>query len=147
VGWWSTSDEEKEYIGDDSADVVTAMLIKLGAIQKNRQAPVTLQCLLDCLAIALKAREDSGRYNFNRLTARLSNGLEVASNSSHSERQAIIDAVKDGLAEIDIAYRDEFERSPTLREIVDSFSFVLGYQPSRFLSDLEGVEVLVIRAD
>jgi hypothetical protein len=147
MGWWSISDKEKEYIGDDSADAVTTMLIKLSTMRKNRQAQPTLQSLLDYLATALRSKEFSGRYKFNQLTARLSNGLELASNRRHRERQAMIGVVKDGLAEIDIAYQDEFERSPTLREIVDSFSFVLGYQPSRFLSEVEGIEVQEIRAD
>lgn len=148
MGWWHTGENEDELIGDEPADAVTSMLAKLTSMRKAKtQPPPTLQQLLDCLAAALKSTESPRLHDFHGLKARLSDGDELESKANNSEDHHMIDAIKDGIIEIDEIYREAFERSPTLREIVDNFAFVLGYKPTRFLTGLEQAEVEDFRAE
>lgn len=146
MGWWGTG--ENESIGDEPADAVTVLLAKLASLRKKKQQPPPdLQELLDCLAAALRSTGIAHPYDFHGLRARLSNGVELVSNIDCNEGRAMIDALRDALIEIDEIYHEAFERSPTLREIVDNFAFVLGYQPNRYLSGLEHLEIEDIFAD
>jgi hypothetical protein len=146
MGWWGTGEKGDESIGDEPADVVTALLAKLPSLRANKR-PLDLQELLDCLAAALRSKDGGNSDDFRALKARLSNGVELVSNIDCHEARVVIDAVMDALIEIDQIYHEAFQRSPTLREIVDNFAFVLGHEPSQLLSGLEHVEIEYIRAD
>jgi hypothetical protein len=146
MGWWGTGEKGEERIGDEPADAVTVLLAKLPSLRTKKHQPLPhLQELLDCLASALRSKGIGHPDGFHGLRARLSNGVELVSNSGCNEGRAVIDAVKDTLVEIDQIYHEAFERSPTLREIVDNFAFVLGHVPSRYLSGVEQLEITDIR--
>jgi hypothetical protein len=124
MSWWSAGAEGEE-IGDDSADAVSQMLAGL--------ASPTLQQVLDSLADALRAQG----FDFPRLVAALESGRKVVSSAGGPPDPARTAAVGKGLDEVIRIYRESQNKSPSLREVLENFVFVLGYKPSRFLSGID----------
>jgi len=132
MGWWSAGGEAHEVVGDDSADAVARMLAGM--------PEPGMQEFLNALAAALQA---TGAYSFHRLRARLSNGREMESGPEADAE--LVRLACQGVDSVIEVYRDQLDRPPTLREVLENSVFILGYQPDRYLSGMEGIEVKDLR--
>jgi hypothetical protein len=130
MGWWSAGGRQDEVLGDDSADAVNALLANLG------RPP--LQDLLDTITALLKSKRE---FALKKLTARLSDGRTMESSEDATANPHLVEGVLRGVDSIIAIYRDDLERPPTLREVLQNFVFVLGYKPERYLSGMEGLTV------
>ena len=75
------------------------------------------------------------------MAAKLSNGSVVTSDARKAKDRIVADAIRRALTDIHESYEQAFERAPTLGEVLDSFHFVIGADPSAYLSDLRGVTI------
>jgi hypothetical protein len=141
MGWWPAG-RKGESIGDEPADIVASLFAKI-ADESMRSDPstLTLAQLMSYLERAVKQKNSSFHYKIRHLTARLSDGSVVTSDARKAKDRTIFDAIRRALADIHESYEQAFERAPTLGEILDSFHFVIGADPSAYLSDLRGVTI------
>jgi hypothetical protein len=135
MSWWETG-KEKLVIGDVPADKVTGGLKKIAAARrKGGQAEPTLPQLLSTLGRVLER---------DKLVAKTSRGTVVGSGPNDPELEA-------GLREIvraaEEAYQDELKRAPKIEEVLANFLFVLGFEPERYLSKLDGATIEDIAAE
>jgi hypothetical protein len=129
MSWWDVG-KEKLTIGDVPADKITAGLKKIA----TTHGKPTLPQLLSTLGYVLK----------RKLIAHTSPGT-VAADGSHDpglERELgkIVDAIIK-------PYSDELKREPRTEEILACFTFVLGFEPERYLSNLDGSTIEGIVAE
>jgi hypothetical protein len=129
MSWWSAGGKEGEVIGDEPADAVSGMLSGLGA--------PAVEEMVKALASALKSKPG---FETARIVFKLSTGARVESGGEGAD-PAMTKAISKGLDSVIESYRSGLNRPPSLREVLENFAFVLGYQPSRFLSGMENIEV------
>ncbi len=142
MGWWGIGGENDELIGDDSADAVAK---GMATLKENRRAmgekPLSAQEFVDSLATALT----SGHHFVSHgIRARLSDGRSIE--SSGSPIKDVDAGMRHILESISAVYDDAFHREPTLREVLESFVFVLGHMPERYLSGMERISIQEIVA-
>ncbi len=127
MSWWSVGDGTDQVVGDDSADAAKKALRELGM--------PTPEQMLNALAGAVNAG----------LTLRRADGETIDSDQAAADA-AMTEKLRAGVDSITEAYQRAFERNPSLKEVVQSFVFVLGHKPERFLS-IEGAGVDDITSD
>lgn len=127
MSWWDTS--RGRVLGDGPADVFRAALRDFA----ERRKP-TLPELLAALGEAL------GRPG---LAASRENGPAVLAAEGPADPDLVV-ALRQAFEKIGEEYRTYLDREPALEEILETVDFILGYQPERFLSDVEGMEILEI---
>ncbi len=129
MSWWSAGGTEGEVIGDEPADAVSGMLSGLAA-------PVVEE-LVKALASALKSIPG---FEAGKIVFQLSTGARVESRGEGAD-PAMTNAISKGLDSVIESYQSGLNRPPSLREVLENFAFILGYNPSRFLSGMENTEV------
>ena len=129
MGWWNVGNQG-EVIGDDSADTVTDIL-------EESASGFDLPKFLDTLAAALKR----AGFAFSRLRAKTTQD-EVTSSAD-----AMPTPFDEGLEQLFQVYQNDFERPPSLVEILESFAFVLRHRPDRFLDGMDGRSLKSITAE
>jgi hypothetical protein len=140
MSWWETG-KERLTIGDVPADKVTDGLKGIAAARKqDGKAEPTLQELLSSLGHVLRQIDPQ----LPPIVAKTSSGA-VAEASTRDAKlaedlTAIVGAVTD-------AYVDELKRKPKAKEVLACFEFVLGFEPERYLSNLDGSTIEEIEAE
>ena len=119
MSWWDVGKEQLT-IGDVPADRIGRGLKRIAA-QEKPGLPRLLSGLGRVLDRKLVAHTPRGSV--------AANGLEDP--ALERELRNTVDSVIE-------AYRDELKREPTTEEILACFAFVLGFEPERYLSQLDG---------
>lgn len=133
MSWWDTP--EGYVLGDAPADIVQTALTDLAARRGQEGKPrPTLAELLAAVGSALGAPG---------LVARLEDRPDVAA-AGEPPPDDLAAALATALDGIGKEYRASLNREPAQEEILETFLFILGYRPERYLSDMEGVEILAI---
>jgi hypothetical protein len=120
MSWWDVGKEQLT-IGDVPADRVGDGLKRIAAAQGKPGLPRFLSGL--------------GRVLDRKLVARTPAG-DVAADGS--DDPALERECGSTIASVREAYRDELKREPSIDEILACFAFVLGFEPERYLSQLDG---------
>lgn len=138
MSWW---DIGEDVIGDTPADIMTRTLVEISRAREQRsRAKPTLQEMLDGFAAALREMDDGRRYTFRELVALQRSGPAVAASGDGANDQ-LISALRQAFDEIETEYQQRFERKPRLSEFLHTLSFVIGHEPERFFSGVQGMEV------
>ena len=138
MSWW---DIGEDVIGDTPADIMTRTLVEISRAREQRsRAKPTLQEMLDGFAAALREMDDGRRYTFRELVALQRSGPAVAASGDGANDQ-LISALRQASDEIETEYQQRFERKPRLSEFLHTLSFVIGHEPERFFSGVQGMEV------
>lgn len=131
MSWWETGSKRLK-IGDVPADKIGEGLKRLAAKKQQKQAAApTLPQMIAALEHALKGKGGG------RIVARTSAGIVSAGDDDPdvtSEVGEIVTAVAN-------SYLLELERDASTAEILACFDFVLGNEPARYLSGMDGQEI------
>jgi hypothetical protein len=146
MSWWETGDGN--VIGDHPADLAGGALEALATARAAGAVPKsTLPEFLDALAASLRssppgAIDVGNRFPFRRVIAVTQNGARVHGvGATLAAADPTVAALTLVIGEIARGYQDVWGRSPRLAELLEIFLFVLGYQPDRYLSGAEGLEL------
>jgi hypothetical protein len=120
MSWWDVGKEQLT-IGDVPADRIGAGLKRIAAAHGKPGLPRLLSSL--------------GRVLDTKLVARTPRGLVAADGSDDAALQR---EFRNTVASVTEAYREELKREPSIEEILACFAFVLGFEPERYLSQLDG---------
>jgi hypothetical protein len=149
MSWWDIGDGE--VMGDGPADVLTRALASVSQARTSQgeQLP-NLQDLLSGYAAALAWWEHGSEaagppIALHAVTER--DGSERQVRSGDAAPGDLTSALISAVREIDAKYRDRWERPPGLRELTETLTFILAYQPEDVLSDLGGASVQSIAAE
>jgi hypothetical protein len=135
MSWWETG-KERLVIGDVPADKVTGGLKSMAAARRQSgQAEPTLPQLLSGLGRVLGQ---------DKLVAKTSRGTVVGTGPNGPELDA---GLREIVRAVDEAYQDELKRAPKIEEVLANFLFVLGFEPERYLSKLDGATIEDIAAE
>jgi hypothetical protein len=127
MSWWDTS--RGRVLGDGPADLFRAALRDF-AERRKPTLPVLLAAAGEALGTpGLVASREGGP------------GVPAAEGPADTDLVAALRQAFDGMRN---EYRTYLEREPKPEEILETMDFILGYRPERFLSDVEGVEILAI---
>jgi hypothetical protein len=131
MSWWETGSERLK-IGDVPADKIGEGVKRLVAKkqQKGAAAP-TLPQLIAALEHAMKSKGGG------RIVANTSTGV-VSAGDDDPDVTSEIDEIVTAVAN---SYLLELERDASPAEILACFDFVLGNEPARYLSGMEGQEI------
>jgi hypothetical protein len=144
MSWWDIGDD---VIGDAPADIMTHALSEYVCVrEKQSQAKPTLQEMLDSFAAALRKIEGGKRYEFRKLVARQESAPTTAT-AGKSTNHELVSVLGQAFEKIDAEYQQRFGREPRLSELLQTLSFILGYEPERFLSNAEGMKIREIVAE
>ena len=150
---------EDDVIGDRPADLAGAALKQIAGDRDRESLPrPKLEVLLRAIGSALK--EEASSYVSDPPAALrellADDRAERRQQSRAAELQAedkVDDGVRDILPPIRVAlgaiareYEERWKRKPRLSELLETFSFVLGYRPEDFLEDGAQHSVREIRA-
>jgi len=127
MSWWDTPDGY--VLGDGPADLFRATLRTFA----ERRKP-TLPELLAAAGEALGTRG---------LVASREGGPGVRASEGPAD-PALVAALLEAFEGIRTEYRTYVDREPKLEEILETIDFIVGYRPERFLSGVEGLEILAI---
>jgi hypothetical protein len=127
MSWWDTP--RGLVLGDGPADIAQSALQDF-AVHRRPTLPELLAAMGEAL----------GRPG---LLARQEEGPDVPAAAGAAD-QDLVSALKQAFDEIGKEYRTYLKREPVLAEILETVQFILGYQPERYLSGVEGMEILEI---
>ena len=141
MSWWDAG-EGTDVIGDQPADVMRRVLKRIAEerLRQSRPKPTLAEVLQVVGTIASEAQSkqlDAVPENMRGLVADLKNGEKVSSSPLGHEKQNqdLAAELRAALDEVAGQYRSRWERSPKFSELLEIVTFVLGYQPERFLQD------------
>jgi hypothetical protein len=123
MSWWDVGKEQLT-IGDVPADRIGGGLKRIAAAHGRPSLPRLLSSL--------------GRILDTKVVSRTPHGQVAADGSEDPALDREIRSTVDSVME---AYRDELKRGPSTEEILACFAFVLGFEPERYLSQLDGSEI------
>ena len=129
---WNLPGSPSEWTGDTPADEASVLLQPLARITPKK--PV--DGVLDALEVVLR---DGILVSDHPLGERTLYIPDRPRNRA-APTLALVEELRRGLPKLAATYRDEFQRAPTLRELVYSISFVFVSDPAEYTSD--GVETL-----
>ena len=133
MGWWRT--ETGGLNGDDAADAATTKLEAMADSRRPRMGE-----LAAALAFVIRAKASD-------LLAPGETGMIVATVDGErvTPEATVDDDIRNGVDALCNAvsskYAAHLDRRPTLRELLDSVQFVLGYHPERFVDVVDEAEI------
>ena len=127
MSWWDTS--RGRTLGDGPADLFRAALRSFA----ERRKPT----LPELLAAAGEALGTPG------LVATREGGPDIKAAQGPADAD-LVATLRQAFEGIGNEYRTYLDREPKREEILETMDFILGYKPERFLSDVEGLEILAI---
>ena len=153
MSWWDVGGGD-DVIGDAPADTLKRALNKIAKAREEQGKPApTLQEMADSFAAALRAAwqksvEARGRESFNKIVIKPKSAEAIESDGKTEKGDPqLVSAFRGAIEEIAKLYEKRWERKPRLRELLETLSFILSYEPERFLSGAEGAEIETIEAE
>ena len=141
MSWWDTG-EGTDVIGDQSADILGRVLNRIAEERTRQSRPKpTLAELLGALGtVGAEARGkqlDGVPENIKEISAELKAGDAVSSGplGDGAQDRDLTAEIRGALDEVANVYRSRWERNPRFSEWLQTFRFVLGYAPERYLED------------
>ncbi len=145
MSWWDINNDS--VIGDEPADLLVMSLSAIGRDRRSQGRPrPTVQEIMDGLAVALRATakenlDDGGRISIRRLVCEQAPGPAVVSDDAGGVvDETIVAELRDSLEAIKRVYEERWQRKPRLGEFLETLTFVIGYEPERFMSFPEGAQ-------
>jgi hypothetical protein len=136
MSWWDTG-EGDNVIGDAPADLMGDALSEISYAREKRSQPnPNIQQLIDGFAHALKTYGSGDKG----LTLKRSGGDDITARAEDSDEE-IAKAFQTGFQQIARKYKERWDRDPRVQELAELLTFVLGYQPERYMSDAQGLKV------
>jgi hypothetical protein len=129
MSWWDLDDTN--VLGDEPADRMRAALAAIASSSKP-----TLEEAFDSFAAALLPRVQDTK----RITVQFESRQPYSSDGTVVHRNEDREEFARALDEIQQLYREQWGRNPRTQELLETFLFVVGYKPERFLRDAAGVE-------
>jgi hypothetical protein len=154
MGWWRT-DIGNDVIGDGPLDTLMAAMSKVAAIylQLYGRKPSLSEILRDVTVTLRKQPENyllgKQDLSMSKLVAKFEpNATVVADSEVNIVDEAVIANFHDAFEVIAVEYEDsEMARKPKLSEILVALQMVLSYQPTTYLSNLDGLTIREISED
>ena len=153
MGWWETGKGD-DITGDGPADTITQVLTETTQRREGQQrSRPSVEELLSAFVEALRREpteilEDGSAPPPRFITAVVEPaGGSVVGGITASQDAALVETLREALEEIAVEYEDsDLERKPRLSELLAALSFVLSYEPERYLLLAEGSKVSMIQA-
>jgi hypothetical protein len=152
MGWWGIGQGD-DIIGDSPADTIAETLGQIASSCEEQGKPKpTVKEALNAIASALRLKaadvvENGEEIFIQSLVAELEpTSTEVSGGENDNTDEALVAAFGKAIEEIARQYQDAVDRKPRLRELLASIRFVLGYEPSEYLSIEEDISVKKIIA-
>ncbi len=153
MGWWETGQGD-DIIGDSPADTIAETLESIASSREEQGKPKpTLKEVLDTFASVLRLKatdlvENGEEIAIQSLAAELDpTSAQVYGGENNSVDEQLVKAFGGAIEEIARQYQDVVERKPRLSELLACIRFVLGYNPSEYLSIEEEIYVKIIWAE
>jgi hypothetical protein len=133
MSWWDTP--RGLVLGDGPADLAQSTLQDFAARRDREGRP--RPTLPELLAAAGAVLGEPG------LAARQEAGPDVPAAAGPAPAD-LVATLRQAFGEIGEEYKTYLDREPKLEEILETVQFILGYRPERYLSGVEGMEILAI---
>ena len=154
MGWWKTG-QNKDIIGDVPADIISSMFktIVRNYEELGKEKP-TLSEMLSALLIALRTEpekilEVAEAISIRRLVATINpGGTEITSQlDGKAVDEMLVKRLRGELELVTTSYLETLERKPKLSELLACLAFILGSNPEKYLSGIQGGSVQEIVAE
>ena len=153
MGWWKTG-QNNDIIGDAPADMISSMFDRI--VRNNeylgKEKP-TLSNLLAAILIALRSEPEKilnqgDAISIRRLVATINSGATViTSQEGNTVDDNLANTLREEFELITGEYQESLERKPKLSELLACVAFILGANPEKYLSGIQGGSVEEIVAE
>lgn len=150
MAWWK-SNEKDDVIGDGAADIITQVCRDINSLYRDQGGvPPQIGEFLVILADACNKCVELGLVDspmpISKLKAIYHGETEesLATEPPSILAHELGDLIMASLKLLSGDYQNSMDRIPRVSEVFACFSFVLGYRPEDYLSEMEGKSVAVI---
>lgn len=150
MGWWSTGNGN-DLVGDGPADTIQAMLANIAAscFDEGKPKPTPMQFLTAMMKVINENAEvvihGGAKVHIRKLEVQFEPHLHCASTGEVSSAiQSLEEPLDHAFVAIAREYEDVLGRKPRITELLSTVQFVLGHEPSIYLSvDAEVTKVKI----